>query len=52
MNRLFILFITLFIPLLTIGADDFPDERLTVPEKSEFRAPLSHGHNMAYLHKL
>jgi len=52
MKRLFVLFITLFIPCLTSGSDDFPDEWLTVAEKSDFRATSSYDETMDYLLRL
>jgi len=52
MQRLFVLFIILFIPCLTIGADDFPDEWLTVAEKTGFRATSSYDETMDFLHRL
>ncbi len=52
MKRMFVLFIILFIPCLTIGADDFPDEWLTVAEKSDFRATSSYDETMDFLHRL
>ena len=51
MKRLFVLFIALFIPCLTIGADDFPDEWLTVAEKTDFRATSSYDETMTFLRK-
>jgi hypothetical protein len=52
MKRLLVLFIALSIPCLLMGADDFPDEWLTVAEKSDFRATSSYDETMAYLHRL
>jgi len=52
MKRMFVLFIILFIPCLTIGAEDFPDEWLTVAEKSDFRATSSYDETMDFLHRL
>jgi hypothetical protein len=52
MKRLLVLFIALSIPCLLMGADDFPDEWLTVAEKSGFRATSSYDETMAYLHRL
>ncbi|MBD3872199.1 MAG: M14 family metallopeptidase [Acidobacteria bacterium] len=51
MKRLFVLFIALFIPCLTIGADDFPDQWLTVAEKTDFRATSSYDETMTFLRK-
>ncbi len=47
-----VLFIALFIPCLLMGADDFPDEWLTVAEKSDFRATSSYDETMDFLHRL
>ena len=52
MKRLFVLYIALLIPCLTIGADDFPDEWLTVAEKSDFRATSSYDETMDFLLRL
>jgi len=51
MKRLLVLVIALFIPCLTIGADGFPDEWLTVAEMTDFRATSSYDETMAFLRK-
>jgi len=51
MKRILVLFIALFIPCLLMGADDFPDEWLTVAEKTDFRATSSYDETMTFLRK-
>ncbi len=51
MKRLLVFFIALFIPCLAIGADEFPDEWLTVAEKSKFRATSSYDETMTFIRK-
>jgi hypothetical protein len=46
-----VLAIALIIPCLTIGADGFPDEWLTVAEKTDFRATSSYDETMTFLRK-
>ena len=51
MKRLLVLFITLFIPCLAVGTDDFPGEWLTVAEKTDFSATSSYDETMTFLRK-
>jgi hypothetical protein len=52
MKRMFFFAIALFIPCLFMGAGDFPDEWLTVAEKTDFRATSSYDETMNYLLRL
>ena len=42
----------LLISTVAVAADEFPDEWLTVAEKSEFRATSSYDQTMVYLYQL
>ena len=51
MKRLLVSLIALFLPCLTVGADDIPDEWLTVAERTDFHATSSYDEAMAFLEK-
>jgi hypothetical protein len=52
MKRVFVLAIALSVSCLLFAADEFPDEWLTVAEKSDFRATSSYDQTMVYLYRL
>jgi hypothetical protein len=52
MKRLFILAIALSVSCLLSAADEFPDEWLTVAEKTDFRATSSYDQTIVYLYRL
>ena len=52
MKRLAVFAFTLFIPCLHVVADEYPEEWLTVAEKSDFRATSSYDQTMVYLYRL
>ena len=52
MKRMFFFAIVLFIPCVFISASDFPDEWLTVAEKTDFRATSSYDETMTFLRKV
>jgi len=52
MKKTLVLAISLFLSTFTVAADDFPDEWLTVAEKTDFRATSSYDQTMVYLYRL
>jgi hypothetical protein len=52
MKKTTILALALLLSTLTFAADDFPDEWLTVAEKTDFRATSSYDQTMVYLYRL
>jgi hypothetical protein len=52
MKRLAVFAFALFIPCLLVVADEFPEEWLTVAEKTDFRATSSYDQTMVYLYRL
>jgi hypothetical protein len=52
MKKTTALAISLLVSTVALAADDFPDEWLTVAEKSEFRATSSYDQTIVYLYRL
>jgi len=52
MKKTVVLAISLLLSTFTFAADDFPEEWLTVAEKTDFRATSSYDQTMVYLYQL